>query len=153
MLRFLRLTSYKAQVSETKYLFISFLSLSYTLALMAYWTHLVGKYKSNFTHHSITNLELLTIFCDCCVCGLSCDCGLNCETAIKRNATASILESMCYFNRKIGLSDLGIASFRVAINFHLTTTMCYSMHTAVCNSSFSKPLALLQSFSSRLKAE
>ena len=66
------------------------------------------------------------------------------------NATASIVESMCYFNRKIRLSDLGIATFRVAINFHLTTTICYTMHTAVCNTNISKLLALLQSFSSRI---
>ena len=84
---------------------LSLLSLSYVLALMEYCIHVDRKYTSNFTHHSITNLKVLTIFCDCYVCGLSCDCGLNCETAIKRNATASILESMCYFNRKIGLPD------------------------------------------------
>ena len=63
------------------------------------------KYTSNFTHQSITNLKVLTIFCDCYIFCLSCDCGLNCETAIKKNATASILERMCYFNRKIGLPD------------------------------------------------
>ena len=136
MLRFLRPTCNK-WVSETKYLFISLLSLSYVLTLMEYCTDLDRKYTSNFTHHSITNLKVLTILCDCCACGLSCDCGLNCETAIKRNATASILESMCYFNRKIGLPDFGTASFRVGINLDLTTTICYSMHTAVCNSSFS----------------
>ena len=131
------------------------MSLSYVLTPMEYWTLVGRKYTSNFTHHSITNVKVLTIFCDCCVCGLSSDCGLNRGTAIKRNATASILEGMCYFNRKIGLSDFGIASFRVAINFHLTTTIFYSMHTEVCNTNFSKPLTLLQSFSSRitLKAE
>ena len=70
------------------------MSLSYVRAFMEYWTLVGGKYTSNFTHHSITNVKVLTIFCDCCLCGLSCDCGLNRETAIKRNATASILESM-----------------------------------------------------------
>ena len=59
------------------------------------------------------------------------------KTAIRRNATAPIVETMCYFVRKIGLPDFGIASFRVGINLDLTTTICYSMHTAVCNSSFS----------------
>ena len=78
MLRFFRPTCNKEGVSETKYLFISLLSLSYVLALMEYCIHLGCKYTSNFTHHSITNLKVLTIFCDCCVCGLSCDCGLNC---------------------------------------------------------------------------
>ena len=97
MLRFLRPTCNKAWVSETKYLFISLLSLSYVLTLMEYCTHLARKYTSNFTHHSISNLKVLRILCNCCACGLSCDCGLNCETAIKRNATASILESTCYF--------------------------------------------------------
>ena len=131
------------------------MSLSYVLALMEYWTCVGRKYTSNFTHHFITSLKVLRTFCDCCVCGLSCDCGLTCETAIKRNTTASIFESMCYFNRKLRLSHLGVASFREAINSHLATTTCYSMHTAVCNTNFSKPLALLQSFSSRitLKAE
>ena len=57
---------------------------------------------------------------------------------------------MCYFNRKIGLPDLGIASFKVAINLHLTTMICYSMNTAVCDSNFLKLLALLQSFSSSI---
>jgi len=68
---------------------------------MDYWPHVGRKYTSNFTQHSITNLKVLMIFYDCCVCGLSCDCGLNCETAIKRNATKPIVETMCYFNRKI----------------------------------------------------
>ena len=126
------------------------MSLSYVFTFMEYWPHLVRKYTSNFTHHSITNLKVLTLFDDSCVCGLSCDFGLNCKTAITRNATASMVESMCYFNRKIGLPDLCIASFRVAINLHLTTTIYNSMHTAVRNSSLSKPLALLQSFSSRI---
>ena len=127
------------------------MSLSYVLAFMEYWPHLDGKYTSDLTHHSITNLKVFTLFYDSCVCGLSCDCGLNCKTAIRRNATASIIKSMCYFNRKIGLPDLGIASFRVAIDLHFTTTICYSIHTAVRNSGFSK----LQSFSLRitLKAE
>ena len=49
---------------------------------MKYFTHVDRNYASNFTHHSMTNLKVLTIFCDCCVYGLSCDCGLNCETAI-----------------------------------------------------------------------
>ena len=49
---------------------------------MEYFTHVDRNYTSNFTHHSMTNLKVLTIFCDCCVYGLSCDCGLNCETAI-----------------------------------------------------------------------
>ena len=108
---------------------------------MDYWPHLAGKYTSNFTHHSITNLKVLTIFYDSCVCGLSCDCALNCETTIRRNATAPIVETICYFNRKIGLPDLGITSFRVPIYQHLTTTICYSIHAAVCNSSFSKPFS------------
>ena len=131
------------------------MSLSYVIALTEYWTLVGRKYTSNFTHHSIASVKVLTIFCDCCECGLSCDCGLNRGTAIKRNATASILESMSYFNRKIGLSDFGMASFRVAINFHLITTIFNSMHTEVCNTNFSKPLTLLQRFSSRftLKAE
>ena len=98
MLRFFRPACKKEGVSETKYLFISLLSLSYVLALMEYCTHLGRKYTSNLTYHSITNLKVFTIFCDSSVSGLSCDCGLNCETAIKRNATAFILESMCYFN-------------------------------------------------------
>ena len=68
---------------------------------MEYWPHVASKYMSNFTHHSMTNLRVLTIFDDRSVCGVSCDCGLNCETAIKRNATAPIIETMCYFNRKI----------------------------------------------------
>ena len=129
--------------------------LSYVLAFVEYWPHLACKYTSIFTHNSITNLKVLTFFYDSCVCGLSCDCGLNYKTAIRRNATAPMVESMCYISRKIALPDLGIASSRVAINFHSTTTICYSMHTAVQNSSFSKLLALLQSFSSRitLKAE
>ena len=110
----------------------------HVLALLEYWTHVVCKYTSNFTHHSITNLKVLTIFCDSSVSGLPCDCGLSCETAIKRNGTASILESMFYFNRKIGLPDFGLASFRVAINLDVTTTICYSMYTAVCNSGLSK---------------
>ena len=107
---------------------------------MEYWPHVDCKY---------------TIFYDCCVCGLSCNCGLNCKTAIRGNATAAIAETMCYLNRKIEQPDLGIANFRVAINLHFTTTISYSMHTAVRNSSFSKLLALLQSFTSRftLKAE
>ena len=49
-----------------------------------------------------------------------------------------------------GLPDLGIASLRVAINLHVTTTICYNMHTAVRNGSISKPLSLLQSFSLRI---
>ena len=73
---------------------------------MDYWPHAGRKYTSNFTHHSITNLKVLTIFYDCCVCGISCDWGLNSETAFIRNATARIVETMCYFNRKIGLPDL-----------------------------------------------
>ena len=69
---------------------------------MDYWPHVAGKYASTFAqHYFITNLRVLTIFYDCCVCGLSCDCGLVCETAIRRNATVPIAESMCYFNRKI----------------------------------------------------
>ena len=118
---------------------------------MEYWLHLGCKYTSNFTHHSITNLEVLGLFNDSCVYGLSCDCGLNCQTAIRRNAAASMVESMCYFDRKIGLPDLDMASFRVAIDLHFTTAICYSMHTAVRNSGFSK----LENFSSRiaLKAE
>jgi len=50
---------------------------------------------------------------------------------------------------------MGIASFRVTKNLLSTTKICYSMHTAVRNSSFSKPLALLQSFllMVKLKAE
>ena len=137
-------------MSETNDLLISLVSLSYVLAFTEYSPHVGCKYTSNFTHHSITNLKVLTLFYDSCVCGLSCDC----KTAIRRNATMSMVESVCYFNRKIGLPDFGIASFRVAINLHLTT-IYYSIHTAVRNSSFSKPLALLQSFSSRitLKAE
>ena len=153
--KFFRLTCKKAYVSETNDLFISLVSLSYVLAFMEYWPHLDCKYTSNFTHISITNLKVFTLFYDSSVCGLSCDCGLNCKTAMRRNATVSMVESVCYFNRKIGLPDLGIASFRVAINLHLTTTICDSMHTAIRNSSFLKPLALLQSFLSRirLKAE
>ena len=109
---------------------------------MEYCPHGGCKYTSNFTHHSITNLKVLTIFYNCCVCGLSCDFRVNCETAIRRNPTAPAEETMRYFNRKIGLPDLDIASFRLIINLHLTTTICYSMHTRVRNSSFSKPLAL-----------
>ena len=103
---------------------------------MEYWPHIARKYTSNFTHHSNTNLKVLAIFYDSSVWGLSCDCGLNCETTIRRNATAPIAETMCYFNRKIEQPHLGIASFRVAINLHFTTTIYYSMHTAVRNSSF-----------------
>ena len=127
------------------------MSLSYVLAFMEYWPHLDCKYTSNFPHHSITDLKVLTLFNDSCVCGLICDCGLNCKTAIRRNAKASMKESMCYFNRKVGLPNLGRASFRVAIDLHFTTTICFSMHTAVRNSGFSN----LESFSSRitLKAE
>ena len=77
------------------------MSLSYVLAFIDYWPHVVSKYTLNFTHHSITNLKVLTIFYDCCDSGPSCDCGLNCETAIRRNATALIVETMFYFNRKI----------------------------------------------------
>ena len=102
---------------------------------MEYWPHIDGKYTSNFTHHSFKNLKVLTIFYDSCVCGLSCDCGLNCETAIRRNATESIVETMCYFNRKIVLPDLGIASLRVAITLQLAKMICYSMHAAVHSSS------------------
>ena len=83
------------------------MSLSYVLALTEYSPHVGCKYTSNFTHHSITNLKLVTIFYDCCVCGLCCNCGLNSETAITRNATAPIVETMYEFNRKIGLPDLG----------------------------------------------
>ena len=68
---------------------------------MEYWPHVASKYSLNFTHQSITNLKVLTIFYDFCVCGLSYDCGLNCETAIiLRNATAPTVEAMCYFNEK-----------------------------------------------------
>ena len=109
---------------------------------MDYWPHVGSKYTSNFIHDSITSLKVVRIFYDCCVRGLSCDCGLNCETAIRRNATAPIVETMCYFNRKIGLPGLGIAIFRVAINLHLSTTICSSMHTRVRGRSFMKPLAL-----------
>ena len=98
------------------------MSLSYALVLTEYSPHVGCKYTSNFTHHSITNLKLLTIFYDCCFSGLCCYCGLNCETAITRNATSRNVETMCYFNRKIGLPDLGIAGLRVAIYLHLTTT-------------------------------
>ena len=91
---------------------------------MEYWTHVDGNYTSNFTHHSITNLKLLTIFYDSFISGVFCDYGLNCETGIRRNATASIVETMCYFNRKIGLPDLGVASSRVAIDLNFTTTIC-----------------------------
>ena len=83
---------------------------------MEYCTHVGRNYTSNFTHRSITSLKLLTIFYDSCVCGHFCDHGLNCETAIRRNATASIVEIMCYFNRKIGLARVGVASSRVAID-------------------------------------
>ena len=48
-----------------------------------------------------------------------------------------MVKSMCYLNVKKGQPDLGIASFRVAINLHLTTTIYYSMHTPVRDSSFS----------------
>ena len=126
------------------------MSLSYVLAFIESWPRLDCKYTSNFTHYSITNLKVLTLFYDFCACGLCCDCVLNYQTAIKRNATASIVETMCYFKRKIGLPDLSLASFRVAINLHLTTAISYSLHAAVRNSSLSKPLALLQSFSSRI---
>ena len=128
------------------------MSLSYVLTFMEYWPDLAGKYRSNFTHYPIPNPKVLTIFQILVFLhGLSCDCGLNCKTTIRRNATAPTVETMCYFNRKIKLPDLGIASFRVAIDLHFTTTICYSMHTEVRNSGFSK----LQSFSSRitLKAE
>ena len=77
MLRFFRLTCNKAKVSETKSLFISHLSLSYVIAFTEYSPYVACEYTSNFTHHSITNLKLLTIFYECCVCGLCCNCGLN----------------------------------------------------------------------------
>ena len=87
------------------------------------------------------NLRVLTIFYDWCV---SCGCGSNHEMAIKGNSTA-IAQIMRHLNSEIGLLDLGIASFRVAINLHLTPTISYGTHTAVCDRSFSQPLALLQS--------
>ena len=92
--------------------------------------------------HSIKNLKVLTIFNDYCVCGFSCLFGLNCETATKKNATA-IAQTLCYLSRQIGLPDLGIACFRVAINLHLILMLSYGIHTAVRESSFSKQLALL----------
>jgi len=131
-------------------------SFSYVLAFMEYCPHVGCKYTSNFTHHSITNPKVLTIFT--IVVGLWSFLRFWIKlfrTVIRRNAPASIVETMCYFNRKIGLPDLAIASFRVAINLYFITTICYSMYTAVRNSSFSKLLALLQSFLPRitLKAE
>jgi len=113
---------------------------------MDYWPHVAGKYTSNFTHHSITNLKVLTIFYDCCVCGLSCNCSLNCDTAIRRNASALILETMCYFNRKILRTtrlrymhiDLGIGIvliFFVSLSYVLTF-MDYWPHVARKYTSF-----------------
>ena len=81
-------------LSQTNDLLISLVSLSYVLAFTEYSPHVGCKYTSNFTHHPITNLKLLAIFYDCCVCGLCCKCGLNSETAITRNATAPIVETM-----------------------------------------------------------
>ena len=149
MISFLKrkhLTRNTKQLPKTNDLFISLVSLSYVLAFMEYWPHVDCKYMSNFTHHCITNLKVLTIFHDSCVCGHFCDCGLNCETATRRNATASIVETMCYFNRKIGLPDLGIASFRAATNLHSFLTLSCGTHTVVHESSFSKPAALIQCF-------
>ena len=108
---------------------------------------------SNFKAHSIANLKVLTIFYGCSVCAVFP--ALVAQTMTRQFKATKIVKTVRYLNREIGLADLGIASFRVAINLHLTTTIYYSMHTAVRNSSFSKSLALLQSFSSRitLKAE
>ena len=67
------------QFSETNDLLISLASLSFVLSFMDYWSHVGGKYTSNFTHHSITNLKvLIKLFHDCFACGPSCECGINC---------------------------------------------------------------------------
>ena len=95
----------------------------------------------------MTNLRVLTIFYDRSVCGFSCDCGSNCETA------RVIVETMHYFNRERGIPDLSKVSFRVAINLHFTLTINCGTHTVVRDSSFSQPLALLRSFSSRTALE
>ena len=119
--------------------------LSSVLAFTEYSPHVASKYTLNFTHHSITNLRILTIFYDSCVLW-SLHCGLNCETTIRRNASASIVETMCYFNRKIGLPDLGLANFRVATELHLFLALSFGTHTVVHESSLSKPSALSQCF-------
>ena len=84
---------------------------------MEYWLHVAGKYiYVKFYTSFYPKSESTYDISDSCVSGLSCDCGLNCKTAIRRNATAPIVETMCYFNRKIGLPDLGIASLRDVFN-------------------------------------
>ena len=110
------------------------------------------KFCTSFHHKSESTNDILQLLC---LLSFLRVCFKLRETRIRRNATARIVETMCYFNREIGLPDFGVASFGVAIILHLAKTICYSMHTVVRNSSFSKPLTLLQSFSSRitLKAE
>ena len=94
-----------------------------------------------FYHKSESTHDIVRLLC---LHGFSCDCGSNHEMAIKGNSTA-IVQTMRYFNREIGLPDLCIVSFRVAFNLHLTSTISYGKHTAVCDRSFSQPLALPQS--------
>ena len=50
------------QLSESSHLFFSLVSLSYVLTFMHYWPHVARKYTLNFTHQSITNLKVFTIF-------------------------------------------------------------------------------------------
>ena len=88
------LTRNTKQLPQTNDVLIFFLFFSYVLAFTEYSPHVGCKYTSNFTHHSITNLKLLTIFYHCCVCGLCCNCGLNPYTAITRIATGPIVETM-----------------------------------------------------------
>ena len=88
------LTRNTKKLSQTNDLLISLVSLSYVLAFTEYSPHVGCKYTSNFTHHSITNLKLLTIFYDCFVSGLCCNCGLNSQTTVTRNATPPIVETM-----------------------------------------------------------
>ena len=90
------------------------MSFSYVLAFVDYWPHVDGTYTSHFTHHSITNLKVLTIFYDCCVCGLSCDCGLNCETAIRRNATALM---RLYIDLGVGIVLISLVSLPYILAF------------------------------------
>ena len=50
------------QLPKNSDLLISFVSLSYVLTFMEYWPDVAGKYTSNFTHYSIPNLKVLTVF-------------------------------------------------------------------------------------------
>ena len=71
-----------------------------------------------FYHKSKTTYGILRLLC---LCDFSCVCGSKHETAIEGNSTA-IAQTVRYLNRERELPDLGIASFRVAITLHLTTT-------------------------------